>query len=220
METIDSEVLSALIDAKMEQLPWKKLPERYKELTGDTANWRELKRYVLKEMGTAMLLPARISSQSRDQVQQTFNSVKTGTLAVPELMGTYLEWSGLRERNIRSFAVSEVDRDNLALRNQLPKPLSPMEITRMDQLPKQVVSFLLTEVTAMTQAQPFNALVQTAAWGASNSKDEVTFAQVVAKMLKEVGVQSAKMLDDVNERHKQEGIGHYRPSIEDRDDED
>ena len=219
METIDPEVLSALIHAKIRQLPWTKLPERYKELTGDAADWRELKEYVLENVGMA-ILPGRISSQSRDQVLRAFDSANFDALGVPELMDQYLEWSCLRDRSVNSLAVYDVDQENPAPNIQPPNALSTTEVSQMDRLPKLIARTLLREIAAMAQPQDSNGLFQAAPLLASDSKNEVAFAQKFARLAKEVGEKSVRMLEEINERHKREGIGHYRPQIEDQDDQE
>lgn len=224
METIDAEVLSALIHAKIRQLPWTKLPERYKELTGDAADWRELKEYVLEKVGIA-ILPGRISSQSKDQVRRAFDSANFGAFGVPQLMDQYLEWSCLRERNVKSLAVYEVDQENPAPNIQQPDPLSKTEVSQMDRLPKLIARALLREVAVMAQAQDSNGLFQAAPLVASDSKNEATIAQGTSKLMraalmKEAAEQNARMLEEMAEQHKREGVGRYRPQIEDQDDEE
>ena len=135
-------------------------------------------------------------------------------------MDQYLEWSCLRERNVNSLAVYEVDRENQAPNIQPPNPLSTTEVSQMDRLPKLIARTLLREIAAMAQPKDSNGLFQAAPLVASDSKNEVVSAQEGVRLIKAAREETARMFKEINEQHKREGRGHYRPQIEDQDDQE
>ena len=205
---IAPEILSALVNAKLvEQLTWKQLPKRYKELADDTRDWRTLRRYVLDELGGATL-PERVSKRLKDQVEGAFETTNAQTLVLHVLVGTYQEWSVLYERHMRSMSVTEADREDEDVNGRLPSPLSDQESKRMDQLRKELVSFFLTGVASSKQAQKPNHLIMQA-FGAGvpvNTAPSPDAQIPVWAQPNEASEKKMQELIDLNERHRREGL--------------
>ncbi len=217
-KTISEDVLKQLLDAKqIEQMSWKDLPARYEELTGDTADWRTLKGYVIDSMG-GELLPARVSKITEAAIRQAFEDANAVTLAMRVLWGTYEEWNILYSRHLRSMAIAEEDVSEDDTKTVIR--LKPEEILRMDSLRHDITSFFFTGITMMKNADESTGLLQQAfGLGATAAAaGAIVGAEKVGNALAETAAETTKaLLEDLHERHREEGIGHFRPRIIEND---
>ncbi len=214
VKDISDDVLKQLLDAKqIEQLSWKDLPQRYKEITGDTADWRTLKGHVIARMG-GEFLPERVSKITNDAIRQAFEDANAVTLAMRVLWGAHEEWNILYSRHLRSMAITPEDAKDAEA--AMAPPLSEKELLRMDNLRHDITSFFFTGITMMKSADESTGLLQQAfGLGATAAAAGaiVGASGVTSTLADDAAETTRELLEDLNERHRLEGIGHHRPRI-------
>ncbi len=220
---IDPQVLQALSDAKLiEQVPWKQMPKRYKELTGEGIDWRTIQRHLSENMGAA-LLPGRVTSQVRELIEKAYAEANAVTIGLRVLVAKYQQFSLFHERYLRSLAVSAADREDPDLAAGLPTPLTNDELQRMDQLAKDISDFLFKGMAAMKEGSSYSTELFQRAFGAG----AVVAAEALVEageegsalaLVEAVGKRSTEMLENMNARHRKEGMGHWRPQAGDSGD--
>ncbi|KKK76621.1 hypothetical protein LCGC14_2861800, partial [marine sediment metagenome] len=204
---LSDELLNQLLDAKLgEQLSWDELTERYEELTGKHVAHNSLKSAMLRD-APARLVPGRVGARIRETVELLWENVDTMQLMLYMVNGTFIEWTLMHDRRVRHLIDDEV---GWAEKDQ----------ERLDRLWAQLTGFFFQLSSLMKETSPdsmpsFGLLIQ------AGGKVEVSAAAaggdikvIVEQALAEVGDKTRLMLEGVNNKHREEGRGHYRPPIE------
>ena len=209
-----------------EQVPWKQLPERYLEVvrrdvpdSSETApDWRILQTAMMSDID-AVILPTRVHKKMRIRMEQEFDKADLGVMLMSVLQSRYGEWNLLHGKMLHHLVaagVAATDGDEIL--TSVPSFTSG-DRERMDMLAGEVVSIVFRMGDFMrTMHIEDNSLFQLVAdvGGSSLSPQPqgvVTGESVSAaieRMSAQVGDQSVQMLQAINERHREVGVGHYR----------
>ena len=202
---LSDEILSQLLDAKLgEQLTWDELTERYKELTGKSVAYNALKGAMLRD-APARLVPGRVGARIRETVERLWDNVDTMQLMLYMVNGTFIEWTLMHDRRVRHLID---DNEKWTERDQ----------TRLDDLWAQLTGFFFRLSTLMKETSPesmpaFGLLIR-AEGNVEVSSSNGDIKVIVERALAEVGDKTRLMLEGVNNKHREEGRGHYRPPVE------
>lgn len=175
----------------MEGISWADLAVRYEERTGKEINKDTLRRRLTND-APAYLIPARATAKHREKMRSTAEEYDLGTILLETARTRYFEYIVLHQRQMASLL--DEDRDNF----------SSVDQSRMDQL------YYDLQATGLRFNRLMGELEGGAVLGGPSLGDSKAVVEKVQLTLERMSVEGQVKLQEINERHRAEGRGHYR----------
>lgn len=228
--TFDEEILRRLVERKIkEQIPWKEMPTEYMSMlpedsTEEKPDYRVLKREMMKN-ADVMVMPERVHKGMRSRLKHEFEKADMGIMLMDVLMSKYSEWNLLHSKFLRYVTASSVVDEPL---DGVAK-FTPADTKRKDKLADDVVSYIfrigeLMRGMSLTDNSLFVMLRQVrgehTGMEPSTDQQQISIDESIRQVVDEVSQVSKQMLGNIGTRHKELGIGKFRPLPEEEEPED
>lgn len=219
---ISEEVLSKLVEARsIRQVPWLGCVDIYKELTGDDIDYRTLRDQV-NESVNGYTVPDRVSKVRKEQIEAAYEDANIVVFIMNLITTRFTEFSIYHKRHLMWLINQTPDAEE-------PYPgvaLTEAEMERMEHIYQDMMSFwwrcqdALRTMQGSTQSlSVLMGVVEAAVTGGDPSALAIENGLVpstprlpaLSPKSAEAALETYKMLEELNERHKAEAIGFYRP---------
>ncbi len=206
--------MEELFDIKLsEQIPWKEMPTVYAELTGDTHDWKTIRRAMLRDADE--LIPERVNRRVKETVARLNDQTDMVQMILIMLRSRFSEWILLNERRLQA-ALDDPDAAGERVK------FGMQEIQRMDEIWNDTQGFFFRISTLMrdlhvdggAMLQALMPLTPEAIIEGEAPKELQVGS--MEEMLEKVQAKTTNMMEGISQRHKDERRGHSRelPALE------
>ncbi|KKN86923.1 hypothetical protein LCGC14_0264860 [marine sediment metagenome] len=210
----DPVLLEALMDIRVtEQVPWRDMPERYLELTGEEVDWKTIRTTLMREYSLE-LLPERVNKFLRESIDSNTSEVQdVMKLSIMAYNIRFVEWLSLVERQKQSEIDKQVESEDPSIE------FNEQDYTRMDMLWNELMgfNFRMMEMLKSVQGETFAVNIFS---GGSKENDTGVVVEGsgnwMENIVDKVAATTKQLVVDIDTRHKEEVRGNHRvlPSME------
>ena len=212
------DVIAELVDIRIrDQVPWTDMPDRYMDLlpedsTETKPDYRTLKTAMLNDLDGA-LMPTRVHKKMRTRLEEEFNQADLGAMLMTVLWSQYGEWHLYRNKYLKYMATAGLPD------GEKGTPFTEKDRERLDELGDKVSSTLFKIMDIMRNVgvsnnSLMNLMVEVEGGpvaAQAGGKNDASVIEIQVKALEDVRETTLKMMQSINDRHKAENIGYYRP---------
>ncbi len=214
----DPEVLQTLMEIKTtEQLSWKELAEWYTDEYDEPIHGETIRTAILRDAPMS-LIPGVVSKKVKAAIDDIWEQVDMMRIIMFMVNARFTEWSQLYEKMIRASVEGA----------EVPEALkfTPEDQFRMDELYNGTVSFFMRALDAMktlrqgdTAMRELGGLLIWTKPSDSGPNPAGGAPDGMTDLIQRASDTTQSMMQSIQEKHRQDGRGHYRTFAEEEDEE-